>query len=209
MSLTEAASAFVRLARDRTDTRAGADLLASLSGDSLARLFARFQADPEGRRILAERESLPKALRAHGWLETLPAGSLGRAYLNWIHRHGLTAEYLTRETEGAFKMPPNPSDELRWFFEREQAAHDLWHVITYNGPDFTGEARIVWMMWPQHENTGVFLPMLLSGMFQIRDLPSLIHSNHMARHATWWPALDWCALLPKPLSYVRMLAGIE
>src|SRR3546814_15727372 len=70
----------------------------ALRDKRFGRSVERFFTTPEGRRILAERPYLPALLDDHDALRRLPVGSVGRVYVDFMEREGLTAQGLVDES---------------------------------------------------------------------------------------------------------------
>src|SRR5271154_5840317 len=103
------------LTRDREDTRQVFLLMDALRGKTTLRQFARFRQSEAGRAMLAERRSLLARLSDRASLAALPAGSLGRAYWEFMASENLSAEGLAELS----KIRRAPTiDEITWFRER-------------------------------------------------------------------------------------------
>src|SRR3989442_14586082 len=82
------------LTRNREDTAQVFLLMEALRGKTTLRQFARFQESDTGRAMLAERRSLLARLSDRQSLAAMPAGSLGRAYYEFMIEEDLSAEGL-------------------------------------------------------------------------------------------------------------------
>src|SRR5207245_7836705 len=80
------------LMRNREDTRQVFLLMEALRGTTTLRQLARFKASEAGRAMLAERRSLLARLTDRAALATLPTGSLGRAYHDFMVGEDLSAQ---------------------------------------------------------------------------------------------------------------------
>src|SRR3546814_7467286 len=67
---------------------------------------------PEGRRRLAERPYLPALLDDHDALRRLPEGSVGRVYVDFMEREGLTAQGLVDESLKFRRGKPSHDDKI-------------------------------------------------------------------------------------------------
>src|SRR6185369_17783814 len=72
------------LLRNPDDTVQAFEIFDAVDRGVAERAFQRFRRDAVGRRLLAERPSLPAALADRAALAALPAGSFGRAYLAYL-----------------------------------------------------------------------------------------------------------------------------
>jgi ubiquinone biosynthesis protein COQ4 len=87
-----------------------------------------FRRDPRGARALAERPRL--RLPPIEELREMPAGSLGRAF----------ADYLARNRIDPADLPSRPSpDEHAFVMAHLYETHDLWHTVTGFETDVAGE----------------------------------------------------------------------
>src|SRR5436853_4923042 len=109
-----------KLMRDREDTRQVFLLIDALRGKSTLRQFARFRDTEIGRAALADRRPLVDRLDDRASLAALPAGSLGRAYYDFMAAENLSAEGLVKAS-----TIPQSTDDIIWFRERNREMHDL------------------------------------------------------------------------------------
>ena len=169
---------------------------------------------PEGRKLYYERPCLLDALSDEAALEAMPEESFGRAYLGHIRRFGLDPKKLIDlrcETD-----PDHAGREpgLRWFVERLDLSHDLFHVLTGYGADGAGEAALLPFTLAQRYRHASALLTLGAGarmcrVYGLRWIPYAYKAYRRGRRATHLTALPYEALLPQPLSAVRRAVGIE
>lgn len=74
---------------DKEDTASVIRVFRATDGARPERNFERFCATELGRRVLAERRSLGRALSGRERLRAQPEGSLGRAYLAFVEREAI------------------------------------------------------------------------------------------------------------------------
>ncbi|KAJ7249177.1 ubiquinone biosynthesis protein COQ4, mitochondrial [Mycena haematopus] len=114
-------SAFMSLA----DPRRG-DMVAALgettAGPSLPRLRDIMLESAEGRQILKDRPRINSSTVDMSKLAQLPEGTMGRAYITWLERCGVTPD--TREPVHYIDNP-----ELAYVMQRYRECHDLYHCI--------------------------------------------------------------------------------
>ena len=89
-----AARALRQLVANPDDTVRVFEVINAMAGPALARGLARFRRTELGKRVLAERVDLLDLLRDREKLRTLPEGTLGRAYHDFVYGESLTAEGL-------------------------------------------------------------------------------------------------------------------
>ena len=97
------------LMRNREDTQQVFLLIEALRGKTTLRQFARFQQSDTGRAMLAERRSLLARLSDRQSLAAMPAGSLGRAYYEFMIEEDLSAEGLAESVRATMSAVPSGS----------------------------------------------------------------------------------------------------
>lgn len=205
----EALRALRQLIADPEDTPRVFEIIRALGGPSLVRGLRRFRATVVGQRVLARKENLLGTLLNRGTLAAMPAGSLGRAYYEFVYGEQLTAQGLVEaSTDG--EAPPYDFDDpnLRRFGERIRDQHDLWHTVTQYGRDPFGEACLLAFTYAQMRNRGVGVIALTAAWKLSRELGSGVfkamwRAYRAGRHASWLPEQDWEALLRLPIADVR------
>jgi ubiquinone biosynthesis protein COQ4 len=98
------------------------------------RVWALFERDVDGRRVLADRPAIDSAHVDLGALAALPEGTLGREYARFIQGNGLTLD--------VFKAPVGVDEHVAYLVQRVRQTHDLWHVVTGYTPDVKGEVLL-------------------------------------------------------------------
>ncbi len=105
-----------------------------------------------GKRLAVSERFLPLMLDDHDWLKALPAGTVGRAYVEFMEREGLSAIGLFEES---VKMGrPRFDDQLQWVIDRMRDTHDLLHVLTGYGRDALGEQCVLAFTYGQQKSLG-------------------------------------------------------
>lgn len=120
------------------------EVMIALDGGQMEAMFQRFQAEPGGAPLLAERPSLLRVLADFERLRKLPEGSLGRAYLTLMESTRYAADGLRKAGQlaaGLEELLPGP--ERQYFIERNGCIHDLLHVLTGYGQDWAGETSLL------------------------------------------------------------------
>ncbi|KAJ7234203.1 coenzyme Q biosynthesis protein Coq4-domain-containing protein [Mycena haematopus] len=102
------------------------DMVAALgettAGPSLPRLRDIMLESAEGRQILKDRPRINSSTVDMSKLAQLPEGTMGRAYITWLERCGVTPD--TREPVHYIDDP-----ELAYVMQRYRECHDLYHCI--------------------------------------------------------------------------------
>lgn len=200
-----------RLLRDKEDTSQVFVIVSSLTGKSLLRAFNRFSATSTGRKILAEERDLVECLQDRQALRQLPAGSLGRAYLDFVERENLSADGLIEASESSNRF--NNPDFTR-YSTRLRDSHDLWHVLTGYGRDGIGELCLLGFTFAQTLSPGIAVIAIAGALKYARAVgarvfQALAYGYRSGRRAVWLPAADWEALLERPIDEVRAELGIR
>ncbi len=201
------------LLRDPDDTAKVFDIIDALSGPSVLRSFERFRKTEVGARLLRERPDLVAVLNDRERLLSLPAGTLGRAYGEFVTREQISADGLIEASERE-ELDPSIPEERYWFGARLRDSHDLWHVVTGYNRDLIGEASLLAFTYAQTRNRGigfiVLVAYLRAGQKELRWARKLIREGYRrGKAAAWLPAQDWEALLERPLEEVRRELGVD
>ncbi|KAH7019792.1 coenzyme Q biosynthesis protein Coq4-domain-containing protein [Ilyonectria destructans] len=87
------------------------------------RLRDAMLADPTGRRILRQRPRISSKTLSLPALRKLPANSVGRAYVGWLDREGVSPD--TRS-----KVRYIDNEECAYVMQRYRECHDFYHALT-------------------------------------------------------------------------------
>lgn len=144
-----------KLIADKEDTKQVFHIIEALNGRSFEKNFADFMASPEGPRLLKERVYLPPILDDRDWIRKLPAGTVGRAYLEFMEREGLTAQGLVEESDKHRETQEHFDDDYLWYGNLMRDTHDLFHVLSGYNRDALGEASLLAFTYSQNPGAGV------------------------------------------------------
>jgi ubiquinone biosynthesis protein COQ4 len=191
-----------------TDYRQAAAFMSATEGRSGQRAFARFQASASGAALLAQRPSLRALLGGdRGVLATLPLGTLGRAYHDFMAAHDFSAEGMA-ELGVAGGERPMSADE-RWFAERMNTLHDVRHVVAGYGQEPLGELCLLTFRHAQCGHPGMAFFAVAWGIKLARAhrgqrvLAAMWEGRRRGRRAVWMDDLAWESLLDQPLAVIR------
>lgn len=206
----EAAHAVLRLIRDPNATEEAFRVVRALDGGHVERLVERMKTTAAGRRLLAERPNLLDALSDRERLAAMPEGSLGRAYLAFCDREGITPGGLIEASESDER--DRFSEEVLYIGDRLRESHDLWHVVAGYRTDLAGENAVLAFTASQTGSNGVFV-LAASGYVASwllnRDVGTGRALTREAwkrgKRAAWLPEAYWEELLEKPLDEVRAM----
>jgi ubiquinone biosynthesis protein COQ4 len=204
-----------RLVRNKDDTAQVFRLLVALRGMSFVRNVKRFRGSPLGARVLAEKRDLINVLVDRAYLESMPAGSLGREFIAFMDKCGITPKGLTEAAREAGLDEFDLTEDERRYEMRTRVQHDLWHVVAGYGCDGFGETCNVAFSYPHTGNIG-FMVIAIAGAWNYRKqfpgepiMSAMWQGLMRGRVATWLPGVDWEAMLPLPLSEVRNQLDIK
>jgi len=198
----------VAVLRDPEDTTAGARFVLGLDGDRAEQNFQRFASDPVGARLLAEGRAMSIVLSDRNALRALPGDSLGGTYLRFIEEESISAEGLAGKLIPVMAEVGALDPARRFFHERGNATHDLWHVVTGYSRDILGELQLMAFSQVQLRIRAYAFLLALNAVaieHQASGTRRLLRiARDRARCAAWLATADWERLLPWPLDAVRV-----
>ena len=201
----DAATALRNVLRDPDDTKQFFRFIEALGSRAPAGFTQRFTLSRSGARLLAERPEILRSLQDRAWLATLPEKSLGRAYLAFMQRDGLTPEFLV-EASNVTGQAQSTSEEADYVGRRMRDTHDLWHVVTGYGGDLLGEAAVLTFTFAQTTNFGIGVFAGIAAL--MADEPDarrlLLDAFARGLRAAWLPGVEWEKLLAEDLDSVRL-----
>ena len=208
----QAGLAISRLLRDPDDTSQVFKVLEALRGDSLSRALSRMSSDERGQRLLDEQPNIVKVLNDRDMLASLPEGSIGRAYYDFVHAEGLSADGLIESSHEAPRFE-KIGHNLRWLGDRLRDIHDLQHVMTGYGRDTLGELCLLSFMTTQVPTRGIDFIIFMGRTKGQKenpelDLKSLVREGReIGQSAEWMLFTSWEDRLHEPLDKVREELG--
>jgi ubiquinone biosynthesis protein COQ4 len=205
-----ALKAISRLVRNPQDTELVFHIMDALMGRNTADNLAKVKRmRPE---LVLQRSDVLARLSDREALARLPEGSLGRSYLAFCEREGISADGLVQASEATGRR--HEETELGWFERRMRDTHDLWHVVTSYGTHPFGEVGVVTFSFAQTGHLGFGLIGFVGalkhaeGFGLMRTMRLFREAYRNGRSSGWFPAQDWEALLALPLSQVRAMLGV-
>jgi ubiquinone biosynthesis protein COQ4 len=206
---------FRKLMADKEDTTQVFYVIEALNGNSFQKQFVKFANSEKGQTRLKEKRYLPAMLDNHEWLRTLPDGSLGRAYLDFMTREGLTAQGLVDEYDRSGINRDFGHPEMNIYGDRLRDSHDMLHVLTGFGRDAIGEASVLGYTYAQHGGLGVLF-IAYGAAWEVRKsapkgtpvFKSVNEARRIGKAAQDIVYEDIMDLLPLPLEEVRAKLGI-
>lgn len=206
---------FRNLIADKEDTEQVFHITNNLRGRRYIKDAITFLQSDAGRALRARGECLPDILDNHAALWKLSVGSLGRVYVEFMEREGLTANGLVDESKKFSSKMPHYADQIEWFNNRLRDTHDMNHILTGYGRDPLGEQCVLAFSYSQNFSLGFYFIAYAGGHEVKRRAPSNTPVFSAIREAQRNGAKakivghqDIAALLPVPLEEVRALLNI-
>lgn len=206
---------FRKLIANKEDTEQVFHIMEALRDKRFGRSAEAFFKTAEGGRVLAERPYLPDLLDDHDRLRRLPEGSVGRAYVDFMEREGLTAQGLVDEYS-KFGAQQKFNDLAEIYGDRMRDTHDLFHVLTGYGRDALGEQCVLAFSYSQSPSWGTLF-IAWAGAREIRKNASVSYPVYAAvregqrngKLAELIGHQNIEALLAEPLEAARQRLGIK
>lgn len=170
------------------------DLIATLSETTsssfLSTLHEHMSMTPEGRQILRDRPTLSSKTVNLDYLRGLRRGTLGREYVEWLDRDGITPD--SREVVRYIDSP-----SLAYTMLRYRQTHDLYHTLFCLPPTLVHELSLKVVEWanmrlPAAALSSTFGPLRLSAkrrrMWAQDWVPWALRQGEMGRtlNAVYW-----------------------
>ncbi len=205
-----------KLIADKEDTAQVFHIIEALNGNVKVNDFERFMNSDQGPALLAKRADLPPMLDDHAPLKELPQGTVGRAYVEFMEREGLSAAGLVAESEKNNANRQQFDDDLAWYMNRGRDTHDLYHVLTGYGRDALGEAALLGYTHSQHGGLGISFIAYMGGRTIAKEAPRnanikevIAEGRRNGKTAARIVDQDIDALLREPIADARARLGIK
>jgi ubiquinone biosynthesis protein COQ4 len=170
------------------------------------------RSDERGQILLAEQPNIVNALNDREALVALPEGSIGRAYYDFVHAEGLSADGLIASSHQAPRFEKIGQDQ-RWLGDRLRDIHDLQHVMTGYGRDTLGELCLLSFMTTQVPSRGIDFIIFMGRTKGQKEQPKLNlkeligEGRQIGEAADWMLFTRWEDRLHEPLVSVRAELG--
>jgi ubiquinone biosynthesis protein COQ4 len=194
----------MKLALNTSDTQQVFYLAIALDGDTLPRIAQRLAEHPTGSRLLRDRPAIDSHSVDYAWLRSLPADTLGGAYVRSLDSQGLDPDI--------FQPPPGLPADITYVAQRVRQTHDLWHVLTGLRTDIPGEVALQAFT---HAQLGqrfslsiVLFGLLFFGLRYPRMWRMVVRARKAGQTASFLLAARWEELWTQPLAQVRTQFGI-
>ncbi|MFQ5562501.1 MAG: Coq4 family protein [Parvularculaceae bacterium] len=204
-----AVGAMANVLRNKEETSEVLRFIESLDGPAHERNFLKFKATETGARILRDRINIIDTLDDYDRLETLAPDSLGRTYLAFVKREGVSAGMLQAEMENSGEdLSHLDEDRVRYLY-RVRQIHDIIHILGGYRRDLIGELAVMTFTGAQYGGKSFpILVGLLSARAKIdfHGLPvwgCMNEATRVAKAAKSVFNADWEAYMAKPMDEVR------
>lgn len=154
------------------------DLIAAL-GETTAtpyfiyRLRDAMLSSPTGRRILRDRPRITSQTISVSHLRTLSANSVGRAYVGWLEREGMSPD--TRDS-----VKYIDDKECAYVMQRYRESHDFYHAVTGLPVFVEGEVAL-----KAFEFANTLLPMTGLSLFAVTRMKPAQRSRFWRIYLPW------------------------
>ena len=182
---------------------------------TIDREYRRLAESAEGRTLLQDKPDLMASLGDDDYLASLPSGSLGAAYRDFLRQHRLDAGVFDAADVIQPVIERNGWDpDFGYMIARGTVLHDVFHVLGGYGPDLGGELGNLGFTHGQlggSRTTGVFgglLCVLIQGGSWRRKRQYWQEAVDRGRAAKLLMAAPYEELLAQPLADVRAALSI-
>ena len=200
-----------KLLADKEDTRQVFEIMRALNGKSTANGYIRLLETPEGGRMAFERQEFADRLMDDAWLDSLPEGSVGAAYREFIRAEDLSAEGLADVSREGISEVDN-AHPYAWFGRRTRDVHDIWHILSGYHRDALGEACLVAFSYAQTKGLGwaliAFGAASRSRGTQYPAVKAIWQGYKRGKAAAWLLGEDYEKLMAEPLEAARKRLGL-
>ncbi len=206
---------FRKLIKDKEDTEQVFHIFECLPRKGFVPDAKRFIDSERGQMLMASEPHLPSILDDHATLENLPAGTVGRAYVEFMQREGLSAAGLVAESDKMRAGRPVFDDQIQWYGNRLRDTHDLFHILTGYGRDALGEQCVLGFTYGQTRNLGNFFIAYAGGLHLSRQvktkapvIAAIRQGQRCGKASQSIVEQDIRALLAEPLDAARQRLNI-
>lgn len=207
--------ALVKLLGDADDTIQVFRIMRALNGDIAGKNYRKLLRQPFGGRLAYRRVELAERFSDRVWIDSLPAGSVGAAYREFIDRTGYSAQGLVELSYADGTFEANAEHPHAWFGRRERDIHDIWHILTgYQADEPLGEACLTGFSYAQTGGLGWAFIGAGASLKSLKItgkrtfLRAVIEGYRRGKRAKWLSAEDYEALLAEPLDAARQRLNI-
>ena len=201
-----------RLLNDKEDTTAVFEIMRALNGSATAKAYHKLLNSRDGGKIAYQRAEFAQLLMDDAWLDSLPDGSVGAAYREFIREEQLSAEGLAEiSREGSTEI--DEQHPYAWMGRRTRDVHDIWHILSGYHRDGLGEACLVGFSYAQTKGLGWALIGVgaANRARQSKEHPyvkAIWQGYQRGKAAKWLLGEDYERLMAEPLESARRRLNI-
>jgi ubiquinone biosynthesis protein COQ4 len=206
---------FRKLIADKEDTEQVFHIIAALRGRRFQDIARNFWKTTKGKDLLESNVRLVDMLDDHDSIKKLPQDTVGRAYVDFMEREGLSAAGLEAEYARFEDASTNYDDVLTRYGDRLRDTHDMLHILTGYGRDALGEQCVLAFTYAQNRNLGVGFIAYAGGLelkYRVAKSAPIMKAVHegyrIGNAAKNIVHEDIAALLREPLVDARKRLGI-
>ncbi|MEM9810360.1 MAG: hypothetical protein AAF788_03960 [Pseudomonadota bacterium] len=209
----KALMAFRRLVQNKEDTSHVFDFLDHTCGASLRPAFHRFMDGPNGALLTRQDpQALLRAFDDRARLRSLPVGTVGRTYADFMDREGLSTNGVTEASQTARSSACASKaayPDYAAFVGFLNLTHDMFHVLTGYNRDSLGEAALLQYTSRIDGSRGARLLGHMAALQIKREAPGLpvfkvmANGRAMADRSSDLIQADFIGMLDRPLRQVR------
>lgn len=210
-----ALSALRKLLADADDTTQVFRIMRALNADVSQKNYRRLLSEPRGGRIAYRRVELAELFGDRAWVDSLPAGSVGAAYRDFLDRTGFSAKGLADISVADVPEARDIEHPYAWFGRRERDLHDIWHVLTgYTAEEPLGEACLVAFSYAQTKGLGWAFIGAGAALKSIRQTGNTLFARAVlegyrhGKRADWLHGEEYERLMAEPLEAARTRLNI-
>lgn len=207
--------ALLKLLGNADDTVQVFRIMRALNGDTAAKNYRKLLTTPQGGRLAYQRIELSERFSDRAWIDSLPEGSVGAAYRDFLDRTGYSAQGLADVSYADAEVERNVEHPHAWFGRRERDIHDIWHILTgYQADEPLGEACLVAFSYSQTGGLGwafigagaALKSLKITGKRTFTK--AVLEGRRHGKRAKWLSGEDYEALMYEPLDAARKRLGI-
>lgn len=204
------------LLKNPYDTAQVFKMAAALDHEDRKRAIRKLNSTKIGKQIVDSRLNALDFLGDTAWLEKLPKGSVGHAYLNFLKSENLNTQKLYDFAAQEKEYTDFSSDTSEaWLYRHTFVIHDIWHVLTGYGTHPFGEACLMSFSSAQTGSKGFGLVALGGIMLSIKTpkrkfphIKTIVQAYLIGKRASWLYLEDYQKLLEEPISLARKRLNI-
>lgn len=209
--------AAIALKNNKEDTSLVYEVTNALSGRAHIRKFKQFMETDYGRRVIETPIHIEELMCDRARLAAMPAGSVGRAFCDFMEGEQLSEKALLDATRqaGIDYIKPCRFEAFCRQVIHFKVTHDLWHILSGYGRDGLGEICLLKFYNGQWYDRGIELIIKIGGYSmgrQVKGLPvqsAIKEASENSKAAKWIMGVDIESYIELPIAEAREMLGIH